>query len=71
MEITNKTIDKGKSFDWGRVSGDYPKYRDIYPALFYQKITQRNLCVAGQKVLDFSVFCILSQKKLCLSFLKY
>ncbi len=31
MEITNKNIDYGKTFDWGRVSEDYGKYRDIYP----------------------------------------
>ena len=31
MEITNKNIDHGKAFDWGRVSEDYGKYRDIYP----------------------------------------
>ena len=24
-------IDKGNSFDWGKTSRDYAKYRDIYP----------------------------------------
>ena len=52
MEIKNDKIDKGKAFDWGRVSADYAKYRDIYPEIFYQKIVDRNLCVKGQKVLD-------------------
>ena len=52
MEIKNKTIDNGKAYDWGKVSGDYAKYRDIYPEVFYQKIAERNLCVKGQKVLD-------------------
>lgn len=52
MEIINKTIDDGKAFDWGRVSSDYAKYRDIYPEIFYEKIVKRNLCVKGQKVLD-------------------
>lgn len=52
MEITNKTIDDGKAFDWGRTSGDYAKYRDIYPEIFYEKIVKRNLCTQGQRVLD-------------------
>lgn len=45
-------IDSGKPFDWGRTSEDYAKYRDIYPPLFYQKLTDRGLCVSGQRVLD-------------------
>jgi ubiquinone/menaquinone biosynthesis C-methylase UbiE len=45
-------IDHGKSFDWGKVSGDYAKYRDIYPAQFYERIIGEGLCVEGQTVLD-------------------
>lgn len=52
MLISNKIIDGGTPFDWGRTSSDYAKYRDIYPQLFYDKIMERNLCTAGQKVLD-------------------
>lgn len=52
MEITNKAIDDGKAFDWGKTSADYAKYRDIYPEIFYKKIVQRNLCMKGQSVLD-------------------
>lgn len=52
MEIKNKNIDGGKAFDWGRTSREYAKYRDIYPEEFYQKITDRNLCVKGQHILD-------------------
>ena len=52
MLIKNKSIDSGKAFDWGRVSEDYAKYRDIYPQEFYDKIISRGLCTAGQKVLD-------------------
>lgn len=52
MKITNKAIDGGKAFDWGRTSNDYAKYRDIYPEIFYKKIAERNLCIKGQKVLD-------------------
>lgn len=52
MEITNNRIDAGKAFDWGKTSEYYAKYRDIYPALFYQKVADRGLCIEGQKVLD-------------------
>lgn len=51
-DIINKEIDNGKAFDWGRTSAEYAKYRDIYPAVFYEKIAERNLCIKGQKVLD-------------------
>ncbi|MCI6464405.1 MAG: class I SAM-dependent methyltransferase [Faecalicatena sp.] len=52
MEIKNSSIDSGKAFDWGKTSADYAKYRDIYPDIFYKKILDRNLCIAGQNVLD-------------------
>ena len=52
MLITDSRIDAGKAFDWGRTSGDYAKYRDIYPDVFYKKIVDRGLCVEGQEVLD-------------------
>lgn len=50
--ITDKAIDGGKAFDWGRTSADYAKFRDIYPPVFYDKIVQRELCIKGQRVLD-------------------
>lgn len=52
MNITDKRIDKGKAFDWGRVSTDYAKFRDIYPDEFYQKLIDLDLCTKGQYVLD-------------------
>ena len=52
MEIKDKRIDGGKAFDWGKTSNEYAKYRDIYPALFYEKVVNRGLCIKGQKVLD-------------------
>ncbi len=52
MDITDKRIDEGKAFDWGKTSEFYAKYRDIYPDVFYQKVADRGLCVYGQKVLD-------------------
>ena len=52
MDIVDKNIDNGNAFDWGRVSAEYAKYRDIYPQKFYDQIVDRGLCVKGQKVLD-------------------
>lgn len=52
MDITDKRIDGGRAFDWGRTSEDYAKYRDIYPQEFYDRITGKGLCINGQKVLD-------------------
>ncbi len=52
MEITDKRIDAGKAFDWGRTSEEYAKYRDIYPEEFYKKIGERGFCREGQEVLD-------------------
>lgn len=49
MDITNEKIDNGKAFDWGRVSAEYVKYRDIYPKEFYDKIISLGLCTKGQK----------------------
>lgn len=50
--ISKSAIDGGKAFDWGKASGDYAKYRDIYPPAFYQKLLDLGLCVKGQRVLD-------------------
>ncbi|MBR7020972.1 MAG: class I SAM-dependent methyltransferase [Lachnospiraceae bacterium] len=52
MDIKDKRIDEGKAFDWGKTSEYYARYRDIYPEEFYQKVADRGLCIAGQKVLD-------------------
>lgn len=52
MHITDKNIDGGKAFDWGKTSSDYARFRDIYPQEFYDRIVGRNLCVEGQTVLD-------------------
>lgn len=52
MEISDNRIDAGKAFDWGKISGEYARYRDIYPDEFYKKIADRGLCIAGQRVLD-------------------
>ncbi|MBW3088211.1 methyltransferase domain-containing protein [Bifidobacterium sp. 82T24] len=50
--IVDKRIDHGTAFDWGRVSDDYARYRNIYPSEFYRRILDRGLCRDGQTVLD-------------------
>ena len=42
--ISDSRIDGGKAFDWGRVSGEYARFRDIYPPEFYEKIHSLGLC---------------------------
>lgn len=50
--MISEHIDGGKEFDWGRTSGDYAEFRDIYPQEFYERLVKRGLCVKGQNVLD-------------------
>lgn len=50
--MRNPDIDKGHSFDWGKTSDDYAKYRDIYPAALYERLAALNIGVSGQKMLD-------------------
>lgn len=52
MNITDKNIDSGKAFDFGRTSDNYAKFRDIYPQELYDVIVSRGLCVSGQNILD-------------------
>jgi len=52
MIISDKSIDAGKPFDWGKASRDYAQFRDIYPEEFYRRIVDKGLCVAGQCILD-------------------
>lgn len=52
MDIIDRSIDKGKAFDWGRTSDDYARFRDIYPEEFYRRIADLGLCINGQQVLD-------------------
>ena len=45
-------VDKGKGFDFGNVSKDYAKYRDIYPESFYKKLIQFGIGLKEQHILD-------------------
>lgn len=50
--ITNKKIDNGSSFDFGMISQDYARYRDIYPKSFYNRIYELGFYHKSQKLLD-------------------
>ena len=52
MDIKDERIDGGKAFDRGRTSGDYARFRDIYPTEFYEKIAARGIGISRQSVLD-------------------
>ena len=47
-----KTEEFRTAFDWGKTSDDYAKYRDIYPAEFYERLNSFGIGTAGQRVLD-------------------
>ena len=46
------SIDHGRPFDFGRVSSDYAKYRDIYPQELYRRLRALEIGCQGQSVLD-------------------
>jgi len=50
--MKNSEIDHGKAFDFGRTSEDYAKFRDIYPASFYEALRGFGFGLPGQHVLD-------------------
>jgi len=52
--MKNKKIDGGKSFDWGKTSEAYGKYRDIYPQEFYEKLYELGIGLSRQKILDIA-----------------
>lgn len=52
MEITDRRIDGGKPFDWGRASEDYARYRDVYPPEFYERIVKTGFFGKNRRILD-------------------
>ena len=52
MEISKPLIDAGAKFDFGRTSEVYAKFRDIYPACMYERLSELGIGIAGQQVLD-------------------
>ena len=47
-----KYIDKGSEFDFGRVSEEYSKFRDIYPESMYKKLVAFGIGKENQEILD-------------------
>ena len=45
-------IDDGNEFDFGKVSDEYSKYRDIYPKSMYKKLISFGIGKKGQQILD-------------------
>ena len=50
--MKNTTIDNGKSFDWGKSSENYAKYRDIYPKELYSTFYRLGFGGEGKNNLD-------------------
>lgn len=50
--MINKTIDNGNSFDWGKASESYAKYRDIYPERMFREMHRLGFAKNGEKSLD-------------------
>lgn len=46
------TIDAGRSFDWGRTSADYDRFRPGPPDSFYRKLAAHDIGLPGQRMLD-------------------
>lgn len=65
--MADKAIDQGRPFDWGKVSEDYARFRDIYPKEFYERIMERNMCVKGQRVLDLGTGTGFTRRSILLS----
>ncbi|MDC7219709.1 MAG: class I SAM-dependent methyltransferase [Spirochaetales bacterium] len=47
-----ESIDQGQIFDWGKTSEDYSKYRQGYPASFYELLKGFGIGLPGQRILD-------------------
>lgn len=47
-----KNIDNGKVFDFGKTSTEYAKYRDIYPAILYEELSELGIGAKGSAWLD-------------------
>ena len=45
----HREIDQGRPFDWGRASGDYARYCDIYPQAFYDRLLAQGLWSASRR----------------------
>lgn len=50
--MQNKTIDRGQSFDFGKTSSAYAKYRDIYPKELYHRLSALGVGREGSVWLD-------------------
>lgn len=65
MTITDPRIDGGAPFDWGRVSAEYARSRDIYPPAFYDRLIRHGLCGDGCTLLDVGTGTAVLPRHLC------
>ena len=49
---TLNTIDHGNAHCWDQVSGDYARYRDIYPEDLYERLHALGIGLNGQTIID-------------------
>lgn len=47
-----KSIDPGRTIDWGRTSDDYASFRPGPPDSFYRRLAALGVGLAGQRILD-------------------
>ncbi len=47
-----RDIDRGQSFDWGKTSTDYGRYRQGPPDSFYERLKAEGVGLRGQRILD-------------------
>ncbi len=50
--MKHNKIDNGNEFDFGRISREYSKFRDIYPVSMYEKLISLGIGKPGQEILD-------------------
>lgn len=63
--MENKNIDSGKSFDFGKTSADYARFRDIYPQSMYEKLIELGIGRPEQKILDLGSGTAVLPLRLC------
>ena len=70
-DIKQAHIDHNQPFDWGKSSGLYAKYRDIYPASFYERLRGLGIGLPGQHVLDLGTGTGVLPRAMCANGVKF
>lgn len=51
MILNQPAIDNGKEFEWGNISEDYARFRDIYPPEFYSRKSKKDFAPGDRRFL--------------------